>query len=97
MWYTIDINESEESTMIDREHAKELVREYEGQDLYKIGTHIPSRSCYNSNYYTLPNGVIVKLSNDDDGYNMVFVVDGNDWNATLVGEQMDGGEFYIVD
>lgn len=83
--------------MIDCEHAKEMVREYVGQDLEKIGVHIPDGSVYNSNLYELPNGTFVKLKNDDEGYNMVFVVDDNDGDTTFVGEQWDNGEFYIVD
>lgn len=75
--------------------ARNLVREYEGKDIEKVGTHLPDKSSYNYNFYRLPNGTEVLMDNDDDGYNMVFVCDGG--NNIYVGAQYDDGELMIGD
>ena len=69
------------------------MKEYEGKDLYSIGIHFPGRSRYNHNFYRLPNGEEVLLVSDDDGWNDVFLVDGD--KLTLVGGQYDDGGFML--
>ena len=79
----------------DRETAEQMVREFIGKDLEAIGIHIPEKSTYNHNYFRLPNGTVVLMVNDDDGYNQVFVVSGE--KEVNVGEQWDGGAFSVGD
>jgi len=71
-----------------------LVSAYVGKDLEKIGTHLPEKSTYNYNFYRLPNGTIVLLENNDEGFNQVAV---EMTNGTLawVGAQYDDGEFML--
>lgn len=71
-----------------------FVSAYVGKNLVKIGTHLPEKSSYNYNFYKLPNGTVVLLQNDDEGFNQVAVERTNgalEW----VGAQYDGGEFMI--
>ena len=76
-----------------------LVSGYEGRDLTEIGVHLPNMSSYNHNYYKLPNGTVVLLQNDDDGFNQVSVKMPNG-ELKYVGAQYDHdgrfmvGEFY---
>ena len=76
-----------------------LVSDYEGQDLTEIGVHLPNESSYNYNFYRLPNGTVVLLQNDDDGFNQVSVKTTNG-ELKYVGAQYDQdgrfmiGEFY---
>jgi len=77
-----------------QEEARNLVREYAGQDLEKIGTYLPDESSYNHNSYRLPNGTVVVMHNDDDGFNLISVVTG-DGQEVYVGAQYDDGEFMI--
>ena len=80
--------------MANEQKPEDRVREYEGQDLYAIGSPIPEKSFYNHNYYKLPNGTIVFLKNDDFDWNDVFVVD-DDGKEHLVGGQYDDKGFEI--
>lgn len=70
-----------------------LVREYEGEDLEKIGKNLPDISTYNYNFYRLPNGAVILMVSDDDNCSDVYVVKGS--NKFLVGLQYDNGEFMI--
>ena len=74
-------------------NPESLVREYEGEDLEKIGKHLPDISTYNYNFYRLPNGTIILMVGDDDNCSDVYVV--KDSNKFLVGLQYDNGEFMI--
>ena len=74
-------------------NPESLVREYEGEDLEKIGKHLPDISTYNYNFYRLPNGTVILMVSDDDNCSDVFVV--KDSNKFLVGLQYDNGEFMI--
>ncbi len=76
-------------------NPESLVREYEGEDLEKIGEHLPDISTYNHNFYRLPNGTIILMVGDDDNCSDVFVI--KDSNKFLVGLQYDNGEFIIGD
>ena len=71
-----------------------LVACYRGQDLEKIGTHLSDRSSYNYNFYKLPNGAIVLLNNDDEGFNQVYV-ELPDGKLENVGAQYDNDGFMI--
>ena len=80
--------------MTDKE-AKSRIREYEGQDLTKVGAHISKISSYNYNFYHLPNDAIVLLISDDDNCSDVFLVDGQ--KQFLVGIQYDNDGFMVGD
>ncbi len=80
--------------MIDKKVA-DLVRDYEGKDLTKVGEHLPDISSYNYNFYHLPNDIIILMISDDDNCSDVFVVSGD--RQTPVGIQYDGGNFMIGD
>lgn len=71
-----------------KDSATDKIREYEGQDLAKIGKPIEDITNYNNEYFELPNGIVVLLKNDDDGFNQVFVVD-DDGHEENVGAQYD--------
>lgn len=81
--------------MANEQIPEDLVREYEGEDLYSIGTHVPEKSFYNHNYYRLPNGTLVLLKNDDFDWNDVFVVDG-EGKEHLVGGQQDEHPNFMI-
>ena len=80
--------------MIDQKVA-DLVRDYEGEDLTKVGEHLPDISSYNYNFYRLPNDIIILMISDDDNCSDVFVVDGD--RQVPVGIQYDGDNFMIGD
>lgn len=71
--------------------AEELVRPYVGKVIEEIGTHISDKSVYNYNFYRLPNGAVVLLENNDDGFSQAAVVDGDidNGNKIWVGGQQD--------
>jgi len=77
------------------DNPESLVREYEGEDLEKIGKHLSEISSYNYNFYRLPNGTIILMISDDDNCSDVFVMDGP--KQSRVGIQYDGGVFEIGD
>ena len=81
--------------MANEQIPEDLVREYEGEDLYSIGTHVPEKSFYNHNYYRLPNGTLVLLKNDDFDWNDVFVVD-EEGREHLVGGQQDEHPNFMI-
>ena len=58
--------------------ATELLREYEGKNLEEVGKRLVDKSCYNHNYYILPNGLEV-LEEFDEYYeegDILGVIDG---------------------
>ena len=75
------------------DNPEALVLEYEGENLDKIGEHLPDISSYNHNFYRLPNGTMILMDSNDDNCSDVYVVKGS--NKFLVGLQYDNGEFMI--
>lgn len=69
---------------------------YKDMDLTKIGIYLPSESSYNYNFYRLPNGTIVLLQNDDDGFNRVLVKMPSG-ELEYVGAQYDNDKFMLGD
>lgn len=74
-----------------KSEAEELVRPYVGKTIEEIGIHISDKSVYNYNFYRLPNGTVVLLESNDDGFSQVAVVDGDidNGNKIWVGGQQD--------
>lgn len=82
-----------------QEAAIEIMNEYEGQEIEKIGTHLPKKSTYNHNYYRMPNDTEVLVICDDNGYYEVYVVASAPFEPfhinRYVGYYQEGDTFHV--